>query len=381
MPQRLAGADPAAGRGGGGGRRGRAGGGGGSVSAAASAAGRARAVVVGGGVAGLAAALELRARGLEVLLLEAGPRLGGKVRSERVDGFLLEYGPDSFVTYKPGVVEMARRLGLEGRMIPTEPGPGSFIWSRGRLEPVPAGLDLMVPADLRQLLATRLLSWPGKLRALADLVVPPRAGGGDESLESFVVRRLGREVLERLAEPLIAGIHGAPPERMSLLAAFPRYAEMEREAGGLIRAVTARRRAARAAGAGRGDGAAPPAGANGAAPGPRRTFFMSFDEGMGTLVEAMAAALAEAGVPARLGEAVEALEPAPGGRGYRLHLAGGERLEAEGVVVAVPAPSAAALLERLDAELAELLGAIESTPVAVVNLAYRQEAFPEPLRG
>ncbi|MDI3299597.1 MAG: protoporphyrinogen oxidase [Bacillota bacterium] len=346
-------------------------------------AGRPRAAVVGGGVAGLAAALELRALGLQVVLLERAGRLGGKVRSERVEGFLVEYGPDSFVTYKPGVVEMARRLGLEGRMIPTEPGPGSFIWSRGRLEPVPAGLDLMVPADLRELLATRLLSWRGKLRALADLVIPPRSGDDDESLESFVLRRLGREVLERLAEPLIAGIHGAPPERMSLRAAFPRYAEMEREQGSLIRAALARRRQADRQAGRRVQATAAPGGGGG--PDPRRTFFMSFDEGMGTLATTLAEALAEVGVDLRPGSEVEAVEeaaPLAGARrGYRLRLAGGETLEAEGVVVATPAGAVARLLAGLDPGLAELAGQIGSTPVAVVNLAYREEAFPEPPRG
>ncbi|MDI3317713.1 MAG: protoporphyrinogen oxidase [Bacillota bacterium] len=361
---------------------------------------RPRVAVVGGGVAGLSAALELRDRGLEVLLLEGSGRLGGKVRSERVDGFLLEYGPDSFITYRPAVVEMARRVGIAERMIPTEPGQSSTIWSRGRLEPIPAGLDVMVPTDLRALLATRLISGPGKLRALADLVLPPRRDDADESLEAFVCRRFGREVLDRLAEPLIAGIHGAPPRTMSLRATFPRLAEMERESGSVLRAAWARRRRARRPAAPAIPAASPAAaareGGGGAAAGARevtvpKSFFVSFDEGMETLTDAMVAALSAAGVPLRTGapvERVEAVEAAGaadraggGRRRYRLRLAGGEALEADGVVVATPAGAVARLLGDLDPRLAAVAGRIESVPLAVVNLAYRLEELRVPLRG
>ncbi|MCL6640421.1 MAG: protoporphyrinogen oxidase, partial [Candidatus Rokubacteria bacterium] len=184
-----------------------------------------RLVVVGGGIAGLAAAhraLELareRDLGLDLALLEARERLGGTIETERAEGYLVEAGPDAFLTEKPAALALCRRLGLEARLIGTdERFRRVWVWRAGRLHPVPEGFYLLAPARLRPFLTSRLFSWRGKARMALDLVLPRRPAGEDESLAAFVRRRLGREALERVAQPLAAGIYSADPEDLSLRA-------------------------------------------------------------------------------------------------------------------------------------------------------------------
>lgn len=328
--------------------------------------------VVGGGVAGLAAALEA-SQGSDgapnqrrVVLLEASPRVGGKVRTVTEQGYVLEAGPDAFVTSKPGVLEMARRLGLEGELLP-QGSSGSYVWSRGRLHRLPPGLMNLVPTQFLPFVTSTLFSWRGKFRMALDFVIPPRWDETDESLEHFVVRRLGREALDRLAEPLVAGIHAGDPSTMSVQASFPRFIQMEREYGGLIRAALAikrqnrrRRRAPKAPGAG-----------------PRLSFFMSFQGGLEQLVQAMAAALPPGTV--RLGVRVERMERLP--EGYRLLLEGGESLTARGVILATPAAETARLLRPLDPAASDLAATVPQISTATITLGYRREALPRPLQG
>lgn len=308
--------------------------------------------VVGGGVSGLAAAHHLHRSGLGVVLIEATYRLGGKVQTDHQDGFLIEAGPDSFVAGKRSVLDLARELGLEESVISSRPEyRGSHVWWRGRLHPLPGGLLLMVPSRLGPLLGSSLLSWRGKLRMLADLVLP-RGGQAEESLESFVDRRLGHEVLERIAEPLIAGIHAAEPSTMSLRASFPRFLEMEQEHRSLI--VAARAAASR------------PAPENGLSP------FASFEGGMGRLTDALAGSIAEADI--RTSTTVTALEG--GNDGYRLALSNRSEVKAEGVVLATPAGTTAQLLSRIAPEAAVAVADIHSVATSTVTLAYRAEDIP-----
>ena len=328
--------------------------------------------VVGGGVAGLAAALEAvqgqagRPSPWRVALLEASPQVGGKVLTVWEQGYLLEGGPDSFVTSKPGVLEMARRLGLEAELLP-QGSSGSFIWSRGRLHPLPPGLLNLVPTRLLPVVTSRLFSWRGKLRIALDAVIPPRWGEADESLEAFVVRRLGREALERLAEPLVAGIHAGDPATMSVRASFPRFVELEQAYGGLVRAAFVLRRQNRRRRRPRPEGE----------PGPRRTFFMSFRGGLGQLVQAMADTLPPGTV--RVGTRVERVDREADG--YRLLLAGGDSLTARGVILATPAAEAARLLRPLDPAAADLVASVPQVSTATITLAFRRDAFPRPLQG
>ena len=309
--------------------------------------------VVGGGISGLVAAHRLAKAGAKVTVVEKSPRLGGKVVTEHSDGFLIEGGPDSFVAGKGSVIELADELGIANRVISSRPEHrGSHVWWGDRLHPLPGGLLLMVPSRMSPLLRSSLLSWKGKLRVLCDLALP-RQRHGDESLESFVVRRLGREVLERIAEPLIAGIHAAEPSSMSLQASFPRFLEMEQKHRSLILA-------ARAA-------SSKPVADNGV------SYFASFKRGMGELPAALVAAMG--GVDMKTGVTVTRLT-GDEERGYRLILDDGTALRTADVVLATPARETAELLSEMAPEAAAALSGIRQVTTATVTLAYRIDEIP-----
>ncbi len=324
-----------------------------------------RVAVVGGGISGLAAAhrlLELgrdAGRPLEVRLIEAAPRLGGVIRTERRDGFVLEAGPDSFLSEKPAGLRLCERLGLTPRLVGTrEEFRRTYVVRDGRLCPLPEGFLLMAPTRLWPLVTTPLFSWPGKLRMALDLLLP-RGEGGDESLAAFVTRRLGREALDRVAQPLVGGIYTADPERLSLAATMPRFLEMERTQRSIVLAMWRQQRAAAR---------------RSADSGARWSLFLSFDDGLQRLVDTLAARLP--GDAVTLGRPVEAVEAAPGG-GWRL----GDGLDCAAVVLATPAPVAAAQVRGLDAGLADELAAIPYASSATVTMAYRREDVPHPLDG
>src|SRR5687768_8651930 len=180
-------------------------------------------VIIGGGIAGLSTAYALQERGratgmpLACTLVEAGQRLGGVIFTERVDGFVIEAGPDALLTQKPWGIELCQQLGIGDHLIGTNDRQRRvYILWQGRLHPLPEGLRLIVPTRLGPLLRSRLLTWPGKLRMGCEYFLPPRPSEGDESLAAFVRRRLGREALEKIATPLLAGIYAGSLEQMSL---------------------------------------------------------------------------------------------------------------------------------------------------------------------
>jgi len=311
-----------------------------------------RVAVLGGGVAGLAAAHRLVGRGArDVVLLEAGDRLGGSIATERAGGFTIEAGADSLLTEKPWAVDLCERLGVP--LVGTREGERrTYVVHDGRLEPLPEGFLLLAPTDLRALATSPVFSWRGKLRMALDLVLPRGADLPDESLAHFVRRRLGREALERVAEPLVGGIYTADAERLSLAATMPRFRDLERSHRSLILGLRA------------GVGATSAAGA-------RYSLFVAPAAGMGALVETLARRLPE-GV-ARLRAPVTAL--VRDGGGWRLD-AGGGALAADAVVVAAPAHAAAPLLAPLDTELGRLLAGIGYASSATVTLAYRSADVP-----
>ena len=182
---------------------------------------RRRVCIVGGGVSGLAAAhrlVELQPEGqqVEVVLLEASPRLGGTVSTQRREGFLIEGGPDSFISEKPEALDLAKRVGLAKRLINTnEQYRRSFVVRGGRLRPTPEGFQLLAPSRMLPFITTDIFTWRGKARMALDLLLPRRKGANgrdDESLAAFVRRRLGQEALERMAQPMVGGIYTADPE-------------------------------------------------------------------------------------------------------------------------------------------------------------------------
>ncbi|OGX13928.1 MAG: protoporphyrinogen oxidase, partial [Nitrospirae bacterium RIFCSPLOWO2_12_FULL_63_8] len=211
-------------------------------------------VVVGGGIAGLSAAYALSQPDgppVACTLVEADSRLGGKILTEQADGFVIEGGPDSFLSQKPWGIELCRKLGLEDRLIGTNPDRRrTFVYSKGRLEELPEGLAMGFPTRLGPFLRSGLLSWPGKLRLGAEIFVPRRREESDESMGGFFRRRLGREALERIIEPLMTGIYAGDAEQLSIQATFPRFPDMEREHGSLVRSMLGARRRQQALGTG-----------------------------------------------------------------------------------------------------------------------------------
>lgn len=312
--------------------------------------------VVGGGISGLAAAYELHVRGVRHVILERAPRLGGVIRTDRIDGFTVDGGPDALLMQKPAAVELCQELGLGNRLVPTLPPRTAFVLRAGRLRPLAPRSVLGIPTQVRALARTPLLSAAGRVRMAADLVLP--AGGatapGDESIASFFARRFGREAVDYIAEPLLAGIYAGHVERLSIRALFPRLWEAERTHGSVIRALAAGRRKAR-----------PPGGP-----------FRSLPGGIGELVDAVVARLAPDAL--RTATGVDAIR---GAAPFRLRLAGGATLTARRIVLAVPGNAAAALLRPLDAELAAHCGRISYTSSATVVLGYPRDAIRHDLRG
>src|SRR5437867_8099397 len=330
---------------------------------------RLKLVVVGGGITGPAAghrAGELtreRSTALDLTLIEARARLGGTVATERAGGFLIEAGPDSFLSEKPWALALCRRLGVEDRLARTDDRfRKAFVLFRGRLHPLPDGFQLLAPTRIVPFLRSGLLSWPGKLRMALDLVLP-RGAGDDESLGGFVRRRFGREALERIAQPLVAGIYTADPDALSLAATMPRFLLLEKTERSVTLALwRAARRASQAA-----------AGTSGA----RWSLFVTFRDGMEELVRVLADRLPPGSV--RLKERVSGLVRRPGG--WRIGLADGGPVEAESVVIAGEAHEAARLLRYVDPALAQLLSEIPYASSATVTLGYRRADVPHPLDG
>jgi oxygen-dependent protoporphyrinogen oxidase len=326
-----------------------------------------RIVVVGGGISGLAAAHRLIELGranqqeIEVILIEASGRLGGTIQTEYRDGFLLERGPDSFISEKPQVLELAKRLGLESRLIQTNAEHRrSFIVRNGRLRPVPDGFQLLAPSRMWPFITSDIFSLAGKARMAADLLLPRKSTNGtnDESLASFVRRRLGEEALERMAQPMVGGIYTADPETLSLRATLPRFLEMEREHRSLILGMLRQGRAQKT-------------GTSGA----RYSLFLSFDRGMQVLVDALAQIKADI----RLNTRVVALNARD--QAWAITTNTGEQLIADAVCLAVPAYIAASLLAETNQQLAEKLRQIKYASTATINFAYRRAAIAHALNG
>ena len=339
-------------------------------------------VVVGAGIAGLAAAYELHARGTRFRVLEARPRAGGLILTERADGFTIDAGPDSLLVQKPAAITLCDELGLSARLVPTLPPRTAYILRAGTLYPLPQASVLGIPTRLLPLVSNGLLSAPAKLRMMMDLVLPARtsADTDDESIGSFFRRRFGVEAVTYVAEPLLAGIHSGNVERLSMRALFPRLLDAEREHGSVIRAL---RRGGRTT----------------ADEGP----FRSLPGGIGELVAALVPALPEGGL--RCNSRVQAVEASPGNlaslgspgspssqshrdqtdqrshRPYTVCLDGGGTVRAGALILAVPAYAAADLLAPVDAELAALCRSVGYTSTAAVVLSYARSAVRHPLRG
>jgi oxygen-dependent protoporphyrinogen oxidase len=308
--------------------------------------------VVGGGISGLAAAYELQRRGLTVRVLEAGPRAGGVITTERFDGWVIDGGPDSILVQKPAAVALCRELGIADRLISTLTPRAAYILRDDRLHRIAEGSFLGFPLDVRSLARSSVFSLGGRLRMACELVMPRRGGDEDESIGTFVRRRFGQEAVDYLAEPLLAGIHAGDVDRLSTQALFPRLLEAEQQSGSVVRAFRAMR----------------------ARPSPNGAF-VSLPGGTGELVDALVGALSPGTVTVSAPVADIHRHP-----DYRIETAAGP-VEARAVILAVPAYVAGSLLRGFDTTIAALTEAIPYASTATVALGYRREQVAHPMEG
>lgn len=334
-----------------------------------------RIVVLGGGITGLAAAYTLaRAReagaALEEFLIEASDRLGGVVRTERVEGFVLEAGPDSFLSEKPEAASLCRELGLGDSLLGSNDRERrSYILHRGRLVPLPDGLVLLVPARIWPILTTPLLPVRSKLAIAAErFVFSPNENKqehADESVATFVTRHFGRAMLENIADPLLAGIFGGDSAALSGRSVLPQFHKMEQQYGSLIRGLLERRKELRVAADSKPTPEVP------------RPLFMTLKDGLEQMVDALRNRLDRSCL--FLGQPVLAIEPSRCGGGgstgmvgpaYRIRCEGGAVHEAHAVILALPAHECSRLLSPFDSALAESLKAIPYTSALTVALGY-----------
>ncbi len=330
--------------------------------------GKPRVAVVGGGISGLAAAHQLTTLDptLEVTLFEASEKLGGVLQTEHRDGFCLELGPDSVLSRLPWGVGLFRQVGMGDDLINTnESHQGVYVVFHDRLERLPEGLAVMAPQRIWPMVKTPILSWRGKLRLAAERLIPRRQSSEDESLADFACRRLGRETYERLVQPLAGGIYMGDPHQLSVQATFPQFVEMESKYGSLIKAARA--------------GLAK-SGAAGKSGGPEYSLFVAPRHGFGSAIETLASSLKNCQI--QCNHQVQSL--ARCGDGWSMQIKDcrtGESREDEfsGVILAVPAYHAGAMLRDVDQELAQRLAEIPYAGCVVVNLGYEREAIPHPL--
>ena len=339
-----------------------------------------RVVIIGGGIAGLSTAWSLRehcsSAEFEIVLLEKNPRFGGNIRTERTDGFLIEGGPDCFLSEKPWAMELCKRLGIDGKFLNTnDKNKKTFVLSGGSLHVLPEGVILMIPTKILPLAYSSLISWPGKFRMFLDLFVPRKKDTSDESLGDFVRRRLGKEALDKIAEPLVAGVHAGDPETMSVRASFPKFVQLEEESGSLIRGMV--KKMAQAAAHRK---TAQPAPGTAGAPRRKLTMFMTLKDGLSEMIDTLEARLSRMeNTVLKKGVGAASIEKA--GEKYRVNLDGGGSMEADALVIAAPAWAAADLIDGKDAELAEKLRTIPYVSTATVSIAFKKKDIKHPLDG
>lgn len=313
-----------------------------------------RVVILGGGIAGLGAAWECHRRGLPALVLERQERPGGVVRTDVVDGFVLDTGPDAFLASKPGALTLCRELGIEGQLISQSPPRGAFVLRDGRLHPLPEGGAFGIATRPGPFLRSTLLSPSAKLRVALEPLVPCRRRGDDESAGAFFRRRFGDEAARHIAQPLLGGIHAGDLDRLSADAVLPQLVAVERAGRSVLLALRAQARRATEGGA-----------------------FRSFPTGMATLVDALSAQLPPGTL--RLRQDVVAIDRR--GSAWIARTATGGEVSADLLLLACPAPTVAALLRPHRPEAATLAAGIRYVSSAGVLAVYRDQQIARPLRG
>ena len=309
--------------------------------------------VIGGGISGLSTAFYLKRGGVAVKVFEKGERLGGKMRTVYEEGYIVETGPNGFLDGKPYTLNLVKALGIEEELYPSsDKSRKRFIYVNGKL--------VRLPEDPISFILSSILSPRGKLRLIGELFVPPKRDSQDETLAQFARRRLGEEALNRLLDPMVAGIFAGDPERMSLKAAFPAIYRLEKEYGGLIKGLIGKIKESK------GKSSSGPAG-----PGGKLT---SFKRGVSQLIEALESELkenVETGVSPKLRKE---------GEKWIVETKKGSE-EFDAVVMSTPSYSAAEILSEVDEEISNLLSQIEYSPISVVALGFEKEGLGHDLDG
>ncbi len=328
-----------------------------------------RVAIVGGGIAGLASALFLLESdpALEVEVIEREMQTGGKLRTDQVDGFVVERGPDAFLASKPGAIGLSRHLGLDGQAIsPISENRQSFVMRDGGLMPLPQGLSGLVPGDLKPILESPLFSSEGKARLARETEIPVRRDQGEESIASFMRRRYGQEAWDRMIEPLLTGIYAGDGERLSIDATFPNLPAQELQYGSLLVAAIAAQDREQS------ESAQPST--------PRG--FVSFRNGMETLPAATRAAVEQLGGKITVGAAVQAIEYDLGSRQFELSISGcASPVWADAVVLATPAWVGSALLKYVSPGVSDALAEIEHSSSGLVALGFPETQVTKALDG
>ncbi len=329
-------------------------------------------VIIGAGLSGLTAAYELQeaakkaGQPLRLTLLESRSRIGGAIWTEKIDGFLCEGGADSFITNKPWGMQLCHRLGLGGELIGTDQrNRRSFVLRKGQILAVPEGFVLMAPSRMWPILTSPILSWKAKLRIVLEPFIPRGDASLDESLASFVRRRLGNETLERLVQPLVGGIYTADPNDLSLRATMPQFIEMEQKHGSLLRGSLFKRRSGNDI--------------EKSSSGARYGLFATLKAGMGRLIEALGESLPKGTI--QLNSAVRRVQKGADGQGWTIDLLNGPQISADGLVMATETHASARLMDEFDPELARLLRSIPYASSAIALVGFDRDKIKHPLNG
>jgi len=339
-----------------------------------------RVVVIGGGIAGLTTCYhilqEAREAGkkIDVTLIDKGERPGGNIRTEHTQGFLIEGGPDCFLSEKPWALKLCRKLGLDSSILPTSKLRGkTYVFSRGKLHLLPEGVILMVPTKMIPLLTSSLLTLRGKLRMAIEPFIPKKKGNADESLGDFVTRRLGKEALDKIAEPLVAGVHAGDPDTMSIRSSFPKFVELEEQYGSLVKGMIARMATMKAS-----SGSKKKSTGNAANGAKKVTMFVTLKNGLGELVDKLLSEIKDVELLSKT--SVSDMTERDGG-GYLIKTDTGRRIEADAVVVATPAYISAQLVRKVDLALSKKLLTIPYASTATISIGYNKKDIKHPMDG
>ena len=334
--------------------------------------------IIGGGIAGLSAAYYATKKmpNAQITIIESDSRWGGKITTDRAafdntpnhlrgDGtFIIEGGPDTFLATKPYATALCKELGLGERLHGTNPNQkNTYVLNRNKLEPLPDGLAMMIPTNVQAILKSRLVSWFGKARMGLDFILPSHSLNGDESLGSFVSRRLGREAYENLIEPLMSGIYAGDGDRLSLASTFPYLRDLEIKYGSLARGALQMR-----------------AQSNGKSVQGSRSAFLTPTTGLAEIVESLVKGLKLKGAGLRLNTRVTSVSRNLERGTWNVEL-DTETLDTDALILATPAPVSGTLLASFNPELASVLKSIPYASTATVTLAYRQSDLARPLDG